>query len=301
MIVAPKSCLNCLKYNLAAHEGIEMALDPNKKRLIDAEEFVPLDIEVSAYETGQTGPFSKQKHRYYTVGGLAGGFNTATPRIEYLLRKIAEISEQTGAIVPYAFRDRNNERWSIDAGCLDAIGPNHQSYVTYSIKNGYIVGVQPTPKMVEHYASASSVAADINEIRDDVRLSETEREQLIAARIGQGRFRRDVLASWHGKCAVTSCDLGAVLRASHILAWREADNLQRLDAENGLPLVATLDALFDVGLISFDDDGRLLCKPVVSNYPGLVDGTSRLSRPPAARMRVYLDRHRQQHGFCLRP
>ncbi|MGO7165362.1 HNH endonuclease, partial [Rhizobium johnstonii] len=64
-----------------------------------------------------------------------------------------------------------------------------------------------------------------------------------------------MLAQWHGRCAVTSCNLPAVLRASHIVPWREASNAERLDPENGLPLVATLDALFDVGLISFDDQG----------------------------------------------
>jgi putative restriction endonuclease len=36
-------------------------------------------------------------------------------------------------------------------------------------------------------------------------------------------------------------------------------NDERLDPHNGLPLVATIDALFDAGLISFDDDGRLIC------------------------------------------
>ena len=49
-----------------------------------------------------------------------------------------------------------------------------------------------------------------------------------------------------------------LLRASHIMPWREADNRQRLDPSNGFLPCANLDALFDKYLISFSDDGKLL-------------------------------------------
>jgi len=40
--------------------------------------------------------------------------------------------------------------------------------------------------------------------------------------------------------------------------WRESTDEKRLDPTKGLPLVASLDALFDAGLISFEDSGRML-------------------------------------------
>lgn len=46
-----------------------------------------------------------------------------------------------------------------------------------------------------------------------------------------------------------------VLRASHAKPWRHCSDSERLDPDNGLPLVATLDALFDAGLITFDAGG----------------------------------------------
>lgn len=49
-----------------------------------------------------------------------------------------------------------------------------------------------------------------------------------------------------------------LLVASHIQPWSKSTNDERLDSENGLLLCALHDALFDKGLISFDDDGKML-------------------------------------------
>lgn len=107
----------------------------------------------------------------------------------------------------------------------------------------------------------SSLVNDIIAINSRKDISPTERDVLAQARIGQGWFREKVLEIWKGGCAVTGTTLAPVLRASHIRAWAECvddDHEQRLDPYNGLPLVATLDALFDKHLISFSDDGKML-------------------------------------------
>jgi predicted restriction endonuclease len=57
---------------------------------------------------------------------------------------------------------------------------------------------------------------------------------------------------------ITDIQIPALLRASHIKPWRMSDNSERLDPENGLLLVANLDAAFDAGLLSFTDTGRML-------------------------------------------
>jgi predicted restriction endonuclease len=80
-------------------------------------------------------------------------------------------------------------------------------------------------------------------------------------RIGQTRFRKDVIALCHNKCIVTEVDCEDVLIASHIRGWAECDNDdERLDGENGLLLAPHIDKLFDKHLISFDDDGKILVK-----------------------------------------
>lgn len=94
-------------------------------------------------------------------------------------------------------------------------------------------------------------------VSDLQKLSRTQRQALVQARLGQGNFRQALISYWKG-CAVTGCTRLEALRASHIKPWSEATNRQRLDPSNGLLLIGTLDALFDTGLISFSKTGQLL-------------------------------------------
>lgn len=83
----------------------------------------------------------------------------------------------------------------------------------------------------------------------------TKLEQLLV-RIGQQRFRREVLEFFDNKCAITGSCL--LIRASHIKPWRVATNEERLNPANGLALSPVYDAAFDLGLISFRPDGRIM-------------------------------------------
>ena len=94
---------------------------------------------------------------------------------------------------------------------------------------------------------------DLSEIAQ----TDTERDALIKARIGQGRYRDGLLAYWGG-CSVTECSVPQLLRASHIKPWRAASHKERLDHFNGLLLTPNLDLAFDQGLISFNDQGDIL-------------------------------------------
>ena len=130
-------------------------------------------------------------------------------------------------------------------------------------------------------------------------LSKTDREAVTAARVGQGRFRDALMSAWSNRCAVTGIDVEDLLRASHIKPWRDSDNGERLDAENGLLLVATLDAAFDAGLISFADDGLLLFSPRLRSDPCTILGVPagcRLTRGPSSRQQAFL-RHHRDHVF----
>ena len=91
-------------------------------------------------------------------------------------------------------------------------------------------------------------------------LAKTTVQQLIDARLGQGKFRADLLASFGSRCPVTGLAEPKLLRASHIRPWSESSNVDRLDPENGLLLAAGLDAAFDCGFVGFDIAGALLVK-----------------------------------------
>ena len=93
----------------------------------------------------------------------------------------------------------------------------------------------------------------------------TQRSQLVSIRIGQELFRKKLLEFWNWKCCLTGCKIVEILRASHIKPWKDSDNRERLDLNNGLLLAPNVDALFDEGLISFDDKGQILLSSKISN------------------------------------
>ena len=95
-------------------------------------------------------------------------------------------------------------------------------------------------------------------------LSETEKKSLVDSRRGQGKFRRNV-QSFEKCCRVTGVSDPYYLIASHIKPWRESNNLERIDGENGLMLTPNIDFLFGDGLISFADDGTLIIAPRCDN------------------------------------
>jgi hypothetical protein len=102
-----------------------------------------------------------------------------------------------------------------------------------------------------------SIAEDLSDVLDTV-VEKTERESLILARVGQGKFRQNVINFWgNGECcALTLTNIREILIASHIVPWSKCDtNEQRLDGANGILLCAHIDKLFDAHLLTFVKQG----------------------------------------------
>ncbi|WP_321859651.1 HNH endonuclease signature motif containing protein [Burkholderia cenocepacia] len=123
--------------------------------------------------------------------------------------------------------------------------------------------------------------------------SRTIREQAIEARLGQGRYRDDMLALWGNACAVTGCSVTRVVVASHAKPWADSTDGERLDPNNGLPLVATLDKLFDAGLIGFDPvTGVMRVSSTVGAHDRMLLGLpAPLRREPNAKQSAFLRYH----------
>lgn len=153
-----------------------------------------------------------------------------------------------------------------------------------------IEGEVSVEDLMLHADSASLLAEDNLEWAAE---SPTTRAALVDARLGQGRFRRQVLEKWDNACAVTGCTVQAALRASHCKPWRACDNKERLDSNNGLALVANLDALFDVGLITFSADGAMQVSSRISAIERSTLGVpASLRKRPSRALSRYLDHHR---------
>jgi len=85
---------------------------------------------------------------------------------------------------------------------------------------------------------------------------ETEVERLEVKRIGQQKFREGLMYRWNCRCPLTGIEDSELLTASHIKPWRDSDNDERLDPDNGFLFSALWDAAFDRGLVTFGDDGE---------------------------------------------
>lgn len=98
-------------------------------------------------------------------------------------------------------------------------------------------------------------ADDLNDIPEGI--SGETRNRIVKARVNQNVFRQIVLANYENKCGLSGIDIPELLVASHIIPWSE-NKEERLNPENGICLSSLYDDAFDKGLISFDDNSKVL-------------------------------------------
>lgn len=111
--------------------------------------------------------------------------------------------------------------------------------------------------MLSNQMARENILPDVKEYLE---FDHTEREAIVKARIGQGKFRDGLLNYWKS-CAVTGCTEIQLLIASHIKPWSESSNSERINIYNGLLLSPNLDSCFDSGYISFDTQGKIMISP----------------------------------------
>lgn len=90
-----------------------------------------------------------------------------------------------------------------------------------------------------------------------VNIGPLEKENLVKSRRGQGIFKTNVKMI-EKECRVTKLRDKDFLIASHIKPWKDSNDIEKIDGNNGLLLSPHIDKLFDSGLISFADNGELL-------------------------------------------
>jgi hypothetical protein len=83
------------------------------------------------------------------------------------------------------------------------------------------------------------------------------RQVISEQRIKQNFFRKAVLSSYRGRCCMSGLSEPRLLTASHIVPWSR-DKANRLNPANGLSLCALHDRAFDTGLLTLNDDFRVV-------------------------------------------
>lgn len=92
----------------------------------------------------------------------------------------------------------------------------------------------------------------------------TEKNVLVKTRRVQSFFRAAVLTSYDNRCALTGLAIPELLNASHIIPW-SVDEKRRADPRNGICLNALHDRAFDRGLISFDENLRVIVSSKINS------------------------------------
>jgi len=133
--------------------------------------------------------------------------------------------------------------------------PQPMANALLKLLDGQVEEIISSTDIANHTETANDVAEKQLKQRPDI--PETEKQQLIKARRGQGLFRSRVELI-EKCCRLTGVTQKSHLRASHIKPWRSCTDAEKLDGNNGLLLSPHVDHLFDRGFVSFSDTGEIL-------------------------------------------
>jgi hypothetical protein len=150
----------------------------------------------------------------------------------------------------------------LDISAADMLGPGIARYAFETLSQVYAV----FPRIYQLAVSLPDAPLREFETKTNYLPKTTEAERLVVQRIGQDIFRAGLIDYWQARCPLTGITDTALLRASHILPWKNCtSDAERLDIYNGLLLSALWDAAFDQGLVTFDDEGQPQFSPSLSD------------------------------------
>jgi hypothetical protein len=157
--------------------------------------------------------------------------------------------------------------------------------------------MRPRPFGDSVEAVEAQVAAEEDTTAFDATNETDARDRVLASivrRRGQPKFRRELLDAYSGRCAVTGCELPALLEGAHIKPYKgEHTN----HVTNGLLLRADIHTLFDLGLLRLHPETLIIYVAVAARsdygaYHGQVLATpkSPSRRPDQVALSEHFDR-----------
>jgi len=144
---------------------------------------------------------------------------------------------------------------------------------------------------VEHPFTLEKEQEEIDQIPNTV-----EKRIMTKARIGQGKYREELLALCPF-CPISLVSDDRLLIASHIKPWAKSDDIEKIDPLNGFMLTPTFDFMFDRGFLSFTDDRKSILSPFLSKmtYSKLgISDDKIFSHLPSDGRENYLEYHRTE-------
>jgi putative restriction endonuclease len=122
-------------------------------------------------------------------------------------------------------------------------------------------GKEPTNFVLKHKGQSEleSIRRELDDLGEfDPESSEDARLRTwgaIVRRQGQKKFRLELIEAYEGGCAITRCSVLDLLEAAHITPYQ---GIHTNHISNGLLLRTDLHTLFDLGMIAFDEELRVV-------------------------------------------
>ncbi|HEX3023966.1 MAG TPA: HNH endonuclease [Chitinophagaceae bacterium] len=239
--------------------------------------------------------YLKPEQPYINKNILPQLWNERKAKIDALPEKIEfEVVEQTQIAGPRVYVNSNDRAYKIIRE-LSLPNITYISVVKLLDKNGNLnyyfrlfadyFGEEEHPYVVEK---------EEEQIEETI-IDKAEKIQLYRARIGQGEYRKNLLALCPF-CPITLISDDRLLVASHIKPWVVSTDFEKTDPFNGFMLTPTFDRLFDRGFLSFTDDKKTILSPFLSNmtYSKLnISDNKIIPHLPIAGRENYLEYHRK--------
>ncbi len=211
-------------------------------------------VQKKAYASPKPANFENSSNNWAQIGWLV--------EVEFI--------ELTNPVIP---RDHlaSIEEYLVDKSApLDVTGRGKERYLVkiveaFAIKLIQFSGISLaliTEELAPELETQSDYEIDL-EIQAKKLEGDPEKVQLTKSRRGQGIFKANVRLIEH-QCRVTGVNNLKHLRASHIKPWKDSNDQEKIDGNNGLLLSPHVDHLFDRGFISFRNNGDLLVSKELS-------------------------------------
>lgn len=139
-----------------------------------------------------------------------------------------------------------------------AHGSKADEAIWNEFRNNWERLVSESEKLLAKFHAKPSSQEQEEIIAVQIPTGETEKKTLAKQRIYQDFFRRTVLSSHNNRCCISAVETPQLLVAGHIIPWSVSKE-HRLNPENGLALCVLFDKAFDRGLMTIDEQFKVVC------------------------------------------
>lgn len=199
------------------------------------------------------------------IGNYISGKPEFIPEVDQVLKSFGKPLEQTGNAgfeiagklgkeIHRVMNAYPGQPFSVSSSSANLFDNHSKEMIHISLKQ-----TVPITMSAQEENLKRAFEVEITSIEDEYKNKPgSDIDVIVKKRVGQSSFR-NLLEKENGlKCHLSGITHKSLLIASHIVPWSKAKPIEKTDPNNGLLLAINWDAVFDKGLITFNDNGEPL-------------------------------------------